>query len=157
RRSENQRMGFRGRVAEALLRADVETERPHVRARTARAGRKPVKRTVESEHLVETDIDVVPSREVVCEGGNEIQPRRIGQEGRIVLVVGSLDVLRPCGSADVVNRPAGSVGKSLGFSAGVGGDPDWQIEELTRPAEANERTALECLAAAGTEKLRIGV
>ena len=57
------------------------------------------KRAVEPEHLVETDIDVVPNGEVVRESGSEVEPRCIRQEGRIALVIGRIDVSRPCGGA----------------------------------------------------------
>jgi hypothetical protein len=157
RTGQNKRIGLRGWVAEAPLPADAEAERPHRLARAVGCGRNPVKGTVEIEHFVDTEVQVLPGGEVVRKSGIEIQPRHIRQERRIILVVFGIDVLRPCRRADVVDSGAGAIGKSLGFEAGGSRDPDRRIEQLARPAETNERAALQCLAAAGTEELRIGV
>src|SRR5262249_16401549 len=76
---------------------------------------------------------------------------------REILVILRVRILRPRGRAYVVDRGARAIDKSLGFEARGARDPDRRIEQLARPAKTNERAALESLAAAGAEKLGIGV
>src|SRR5215831_5927396 len=74
RRSEDERMGLRTRVAKALLPRDAETQRPGRRARAVGCRRQPVKCRIEVEHLVDPEIYVLPGGEVVCESRVEIEP-----------------------------------------------------------------------------------
>jgi hypothetical protein len=75
-------------------------------------------------------VQVLSRGEIVCKSRVKIQPRYIGQERQIVLVILRIYILCPRGGTSVVDSGVRGIDKPLGFKAGGTRDPDRRIEQL---------------------------